>query len=503
MQIKEPTAQNLEKPPFLRGLFWKITFSIVAIVLSVWFVTLLLVGLDNYSQLRADLTEPGKFTEAQQAAAEAAELLEVAPRSPVALRLWLQNYREKIISRNRATAPDLYYYYEPSGETGDKSIYLCLTDDSGNLIAASRELREGELPPFTAEETVLFERAAAKDKVTAEDFTVQAADGTVSRAIPLRGSEDHSLIGVWLWREKPLLSWTGILQKLVFDFLKETREGLWYLIVFAVIFSFPLTHYLSQRLKHIALAAHNWSQGDFAARTNDPAVDELGILARRLNEMASELGSIFVLRQELAALEERNRIARDLHDSVKQQVFGLAMQIGAADKLFEKDPESSKLRLIEAKKLVRQVQRELVNLIKEIRPVIVEGTTFKERLTEYVLDWSRHHAVEVKIEADHFPVLPDSVAKTLFRIVQETLANIARHSRASETRVILSVDAINNLKISVIDNGLGFELSQVKHGQGLQNIRDRAATLPAGQCFIESQVGGGSAVVVKCRLAKN
>ena len=492
-----------EKPPFLRGLFWKITFAIVALVLSVWFITLLLVGLVDYSELRKSLTDRTRFIEAQQAADEAIEFVEPAGRNAAALRFWLQSYREKMVASNRAKARDLYYYYEPHGKTANEAIYLCVTDGNGNLIAANRDLNAGEPPPFTAAEAVLFERAATKGEIKAEDFTLQAEDGTVSLAIPFRENSGGHLVGVWLLREKPLLTWTEVLGKMVFGFLKDTREGLWYLIVFAVIFSFPLTRYLSRRLKHIAVTAQSWSQGDFTAKINDRSADELGILGRSLNEMARELGNVFTLRQELAALEERNRIARDLHDSVKQQVFGLAMQIGAAQKLFDKDVVTSKLRLDEAKKLVRQVQHELVNLIEELRPAPVDGTTFNERLAEYVSDWSRQHSIPANVNVEPLPVLPHRTANTFFRITQEALANIARHSRASEVTIRLSLERSGGtLKLSVVDDGCGFETHQVEQGLGLQNIRERAASLPGGWCSIESQVGGGSAVIVECRLEK-
>src|SRR3712207_4611916 len=100
----------------------------------------------------------------------------------------------------------------------------------------------------------------------------------------------------------------------------------------------------------------------------DRSKDEIGQLSRELNDMAAQLENLIQARQELATLEARNRFARDLHDSVKQQVFATSFQVAAARALIESDAQAAESHLAQADELVRQAQKELNVLIGEMRP---------------------------------------------------------------------------------------------------------------------------------------
>jgi NarL family two-component system sensor histidine kinase LiaS len=221
------------------------------------------------------------------------------------------------------------------------------------------------------------------------------------------------------------------------------------------------------------------------AVADDSATDEIGQLAHRLNSMAKDLQGLLALRQELATMEERNRLARDLHDTVKQQVFALAMQIGAAQRISDgTSPEITK-RLTEAERLTRQAQQELVAIIKEV-------------LREQVADWSRQSGVTAEVNYDGASSLPRQVEQSFFRIAQEALANIARHSRA--TRAVVEVSAVNgDARLSIMDNGTGFDPGDASVGMGLQNMRERAEALPGGWFKIEASEAKGARVVAGCR----
>ena len=103
------------------------------------------------------------------------------------------------------------------------------------------------------------------------------------------------------------------------------------------LFGFFTAWSLTRRIGRLVRAARSWSRGDFSVTTKDRSRDELGQLSRELNNMAAELENLLQARGELATLEARNRFARDLHDSVKQQVFATSLQIAAARALIEKD----------------------------------------------------------------------------------------------------------------------------------------------------------------------
>ncbi len=138
----------------------------------------------------------------------------------------------------------------------------------------------------------------------------------------------------------------------------------------------------TQRLKGLSVAADRWSRGDFSAITHDTSEDELGETTRQLNTMAEQLQNLLQARQKIATLEERNRLARDLHDSVKQQIFAASMQIGAMRVLLRRDVDAAEARLNETENLVRQAQQELTSLIRELRPVALEGKGLAAALRE-------------------------------------------------------------------------------------------------------------------------
>src|SRR5439155_12671858 len=98
--------------------------------------------------------------------------------------------------------------------------------------------------------------------------------------------------------------------------------------------------------------------------------------------------------------EERNRLARDLHDSVKQQVFAVSMQIGATKVLLKRDVDAAEVRLNEAEKLVRQAQQELTSLIRELRPVALEGKGLVAALRELATSWAQQTGIVANLRVE-------------------------------------------------------------------------------------------------------
>ena len=132
---------------------------------------------------------------------------------------------------------------------------------------------------------------------------------------------------------------------------------------------------------------------------NDSTGDEVSKLAHRLDNMAEQLQSLLRRRQEMAVSEERNRLARDLHDSAKQQALAASFELGTALTLFDQDRQGAKKHLVEADNLV-DLRQELTNLVHELRPQSMEGQEFSEILKDYALDWS-HAANRVGYKDKH------------------------------------------------------------------------------------------------------
>jgi signal transduction histidine kinase len=213
--------------------------------------------------------------------------------------------------------------------------------------------------------------------------------------------------------------------------------------------------------------------------------------------MAEQLQNLLQARQKLATLEERNRLARDLHDSVKQQVFAVSMQIGAIKVLLRRDVDAAEVRLNEADKLVRQAQQELTSLIRELRPAALEGKGLAAALRELVTQWTQQTGIVANLRGEGSQTLPLTVEEALFRVGQEALANVARHSKATLVQMLLT-STDDTVTLSVIDNGQGFDTTyQGRLGVGLLSMQERMKAL-GGDVQLESAPGKGTRVVAHC-----
>ena len=102
----------------------------------------------------------------------------------------------------------------------------------------------------------------------------------------------------------------------------------------------------------------------------------------------------------MAVSEERNRLARDLHDSAKQQALAASFELGTALTLYERDPDEAKKHLAEADTLVDSVRKELTNLVDELRPQSMDGEDFSEILKEYGMEWSHRSGIELNFHVE-------------------------------------------------------------------------------------------------------
>ena len=268
--------------------------------------------------------------------------------------------------------------------------------------------------------------------------------------------------------------------------------------ILGMIFGFLTAWGMTRRLQRLARAAQAWSRGDFSVAVKDRSKDEIGQLSRELNNMAAQLEGLVEARQELATLETRNRFARDLHDSVKQQVFATSFQIAAARALIE-DTSSAEAHLTQAEELARQAQRELNVLIGELRPPALEGKGLLSALRNYVEDWSRRAEIPAEVHVRGEREVPLEVEQAVFRVAQEALANVAKHSGAGSVEVDL-IYASGSLTLRVADDGRGFDPAKNPgEGFGLQSMHERLEKL-GGRVEVESAPGKGTRVTCVCPL---
>ncbi|MEM7331252.1 MAG: HAMP domain-containing sensor histidine kinase [Chloroflexota bacterium] len=243
-----------------------------------------------------------------------------------------------------------------------------------------------------------------------------------------------------------------------------------------VIGSYWVTRRVSKRVSTLGSLSEEWAMGNFATISHDSSPDEVGQLSRRLNSMVEQLQNSLEVRTELTAVEERNKIARDLHDAAKQQIFAADMQLYAAENLIDNDPSRAKTHLQEARRLTKSIQSELSTLIAELRPAQLEGKGLFEAVRETAVAFQERNDIEVELRLAGEQELPLSVEQPLYRLLQEALSNIARHSQASRVIVHLSAEK-DKIQLEINDNGIGFDRTQIKQGVGLQSMKERIEAL--------------------------
>jgi signal transduction histidine kinase len=211
----------------------------------------------------------------------------------------------------------------------------------------------------------------------------------------------------------------------------------------------------------------------------------------------TELLSRLVFAQE----DERRRIAREMHDQFGEQLTALSRGIDAMKQACAESPELS-AHVVTLEKVARQLDRDVDQLVWQLRPTALDDLGLRAALANYVQDWSRR--VDIPAELHISGLLDDRLAPdietTLYRVAQEALTNVARHSQASRVEVILERQADAVLLI-VEDNGVGFEAGEEPPGEGfgLLGMQERASLIGA-TVEIESTPGKGTTVFLRMRV---
>jgi NarL family two-component system sensor histidine kinase LiaS len=269
------------------------------------------------------------------------------------------------------------------------------------------------------------------------------------------------------------------------------------------VFGIISTWGLVGRLRRMAEATTHFARGQYASRLPVTVRDEIGQLEAHLNQMAEQLAEHLarekILAEQNARLEERAHLSRDLHDSVKQQVFALAVQVELARSLLDLDAARARTHLGFADDLSYQVQQELTTLIHALRPADVQAKGLTAAVQDYVARWSAQNGIRMTLWLPPTCLLPSPVEDALWRVIQEALSNVARHSQASQ--VCLRLEGTSHqITLLLSDNGQGFDpQAAALRGLGLRSIRERIEQM-GGTVRISSRSGAGTQIAVQCFL---
>lgn len=271
-------------------------------------------------------------------------------------------------------------------------------------------------------------------------------------------------------------------------------------IFYIFLYSCQADKFIS-RLQSLMTAADHWSRGENSFTVQDKSGDTLAELTRHFNSMSQQLQLLFIEQQRHASLEERNCLARDLHDGVKQQFYALGAQIQLAKELYLQ-PHHVQTHLQEATFLLQSIQEEMNNLILHLRPTVLVEKGLKSAIQDYLQSWSRLHSICIIFTPDlqdnnGVVTLEQKQEEALFRVVQEALSNVARHSSARYVEVRLSCNSQETV-LSVVDDGRGFDPERVVSGIGTHSMQERLQAL-GGTVEIISAPGRGTTVIASLK----
>lgn len=283
---------------------------------------------------------------------------------------------------------------------------------------------------------------------------------------------------------------------MIFEYRFSGFPLIFYLIFFSVFLTIIMLAYMKsferKKLKKVEEGLKMMSKGHYSAsifldmysldtplQVNKEIDRQFINLHEKLMRMAEEAISASQRSTQMSnetkieiLEQERHRIARELHDSVSQQLFAASMMLSAVNQQSDELDEKFKTQLDLIEKIINDSQTEMRALLLHLRPVKLDGKTLKQGIEQLLKELCTKISTDIRFEIENVR-LPDGIEDHLFRIVQELLSNVLRHAKAEELEVYLK-KVHETVQLRMIDDGVGFDMNSKKSGSyGLENIRER------------------------------
>ena len=298
------------------------------------------------------------------------------------------------------------------------------------------------------------------------------------------------------------------------------KESLLVVLLIASVFT-TLTFYLGsrasqlmrKRLERITAYVSRLGSGRYNERIDTVDRDEIAVIEQELNHLAStmqeqvkslqrlarERTSLEKQAQQAVIIEERQRFARDLHDSVSQQLFALNMMSSASVRLLDSNPEEAKPMIAQVSQIAEKAQGEMRALLLHLRPIDLKGESLKGGLLKLIEELEKKTQISFQTQLQHMDDLPENADEHLFRVVQEAISNILRHAHASII-IIRSEIKDSTFYLLISDDGQGFDVSTEKWtSYGLQTMKERCEEI-GGQFEVRSKKGEGTYINIRIHL---
>jgi signal transduction histidine kinase len=411
------------------------------------------------------------------------------------------------------TQASLQVGIDPAEGSQEPGLFIALLDEQGRVLTTT-------LPGYVTGSPLYYrEPEGARDVVNAALLGITDTSRLVAWSMPDRQplvaepvlDDTGKVLGVVYMRITNFPSPRTLLS-IIPPFLLGTILP-WLLISSGVgmLYGWVAGRGFSRRLRRVTEASAALAQGDLSQRVEDRSNDEIGQLARQFNAMADQLAAnlreLRLLADQnaqlaeqaalLAVVEERNRLARDLHDSVSQELFSLTMLAAASQRILPTRPEVAAGQLAEMESTARRALQETRSLILALRPAMLDDRGLAAALRDLTTTALERQGLQVSLSISGERRLPLEQEQALFRIVQEALANVVRHSEVRAAEVVLCYDN-DQICLTVSDAGHGFDPQAPRSARslGLHSMAERAAAL-GGSFAARSTPGQGTTVEVR------
>ncbi len=235
-----------------------------------------------------------------------------------------------------------------------------------------------------------------------------------------------------------------------------------------------------------AAFAYQTAKAESSRQESQALLEQLRAVHRQLQEYASQA-------EELAVAEERNRLAREMHDTLGHRLTVAAVQLEGAERLILTDPDKSTAMVRTVRDQVKEALRELRSTVATLRAPLQADLSLLSSLNRLAENFEEATGITVHLMLpDELPKLSNAHRLAIYRMAQESLTNVQRHARARDAWVQMTQqDGI--ITLLVRDNGIGLQPGAETAGFGLRGLMERAAQL-GGSLSLERRAGGGTQV---------
>ena len=265
-------------------------------------------------------------------------------------------------------------------------------------------------------------------------------------------------------------------------------------LYFLYIMVYPTENWFLILVIILSLLIISTIMGAFISAIIKQSTDRL----RLIDELTRSRANLMRVEREAGRLNERQRLARDIHDTLAQHFTSIIMHLAVAK---HSNFATVQTQVQQAEESARDGLDEIRRIVWDMQPEQIEKAPFIEAVEQLAARWSAENSVQVKMNVTGTPhPLASSAETTLLRILQEAMHNISKHAQAKKVNITFSY--MEDLFVmDIADDGLGFEPSKIGNGFGMKTMRGRAEEL-SGTLTIESEQGVGTAIAVSIPVSE-